>query len=277
MRTRTDRGNKMDLLEFQNWLLINGNSQASAETHCSKVASFFRQYEVFNQENLNSFLASKIDKWCGNSFNLSINAFNHYAKFLKVELEFPKYHRIDKKVKPYLTEKEVNDIVFKIPLIFENPDKVKAIFLVMFSTGIRPKEVLQLKRADFNFETKTFVIKNTKTHKDKTIVLSNELTTMLPAIFAGEQETTNAFNITKEGLSYIFTRIKEMMGISIQFSPYSSRHYFAHLMLKKGLKINELQVAMNHKNIITTMGYLRITEDESNDAVRNILNKKKRK
>ena len=267
----------MDFTAFKNHCLVNGKSKGSTETFIAKVELFFKTYTELTQENLNAFFASKIDIWNGSTFNLFINSLKHYAKFLKVELEFPKYHKIDKRVKPYLTEKEVNDIIFKIPLIFDNPDKVKAIFLFMLSTGLRPKEVISVKRTDFNFETKTFVIKNTKTHKDKTIVLSNELTTMLPAIFAGEQETTNAFNITKEGLSYIFTRIKEMMGISIQFSPYSSRHYFAHLMLKKGLKINELQVAMNHKNIITTMGYLRITEDESNDAVRNILNKKKRK
>ena len=267
----------MDLLEFQNWLLINGNSQASAETHCSKVASFFRQYEVFNQENLNSFLASKIDKWCGNSFNLSINAFNHYAKFLKVELEFPKYHKIDKKVKPYLTEKEVNDIIFKIPLIFDNPDKVKAIFLTMFSTGIRPKEVLQLKRADFNFKEKTIVIKNRKTHNDITVALSNELAVMLPAIFCKEEEKINAFNITKTGLQYIFTRIKEMMGITIQFSAYRMRHSFAHDMLKKGVSLNALKNGMGHTSINTTLGYLDVSEKESIEEIRKRINKRRKK
>ena len=277
MRIRTDRGNKMDLLEFQNWLLINGNSQASAETHCSKVASFFRQYEVFNQENLNSFLASKIDKWCGNSFNLSINAFNHYAKFLKVELEFPKYHRIDKKVKPYLTEKEVNDIVFKIPLIFENPDKVKAIFLVMFSTGIRPKEVVQLKREDFNFKDKTIVIKNRKTHNDITVALSNELAVMLPAIFSQQEEKINAFNITKDGLGYIFSRIKEMMGIEIPFSGYTMRHSFAHNMLKKGVSLNALKNGMGHASTNTTLGYLDVSEKESIEEIRKRINKRRKK
>jgi site-specific recombinase XerD len=145
---------------------------------------------------------------------------------------------------------------------------------LLFSTGIRPKEFIQLKRADFNFQEKILSIKNTKTHKDKTVILSNELCGMLPIVFNQEAEQTNAFNINHHHLTYIFQRIKEMMGISIQFSPYSSRHYFAHLMLKKGLKINELQVAMNHKNVLTTLGYLNVCEDESNEAVRKILNRK---
>jgi integrase len=194
-----------------------------------------------------------------------------------VELEFPKYHKIDKRVKPYLTEKEVNDIIFKIPLIFDNPDKVKAIFLTMFSTGIRPKEVLQLKRADFNFKEKTIVIKNRKTHNDITVALSNELAVMLPAIFGKEEEKINAFNITKTGLQYIFTRIKEMMGITIQFSAYRMRHSFAHDMLKKGVSLNALKNGMGHTSINTTLGYLDVSEKESIEEIRKRINKRRKK
>jgi len=265
-----------NLLEFKNHLLINGSSEASAETHCSKVASFFRQYEVFNQENLNSFLASKIDKWCGNSFNLSINAFNHYAKFLKVEIEIPKYHKSEKKIKAYISEKEFYDIVAKIPLIFENSDKTQAIAILMFSTGIRPKEVVQLKREDFNFQEKTLSIKNTKTHRDKTVVLSNALCNMLPAIFSQEAEQLNAFNIQHYHLTYIFQRINEMMGLKVNLTPYSIRHCFAHDMIKKGLDLNSLQVMMGHTSALTTLGYLNVSEQEAQEKVRKLINKRRK-
>ena len=267
----------VDLSEFKTWLLINGNSNASAETHCTKIASFFRNYEIVNQQTLNAYIASKIGVWCGNSMNIFLNAIKHYSKFLNIEIEIPKYFKTEKKVKPYLTEKEVNDIIFKIPLIFDNPDKVMAIFLTMFSTGIRPKEVLQLKRADFNFKEKTIVIKNRKTHNDITVALSNELAVMLPAIFCKEEEKINAFNITKTGLQYIFTRIKEMMGITIQFSAYRMRHSFAHDMLKKGVSLNALKNGMGHTSINTTLGYLDVSEKESIEEIRKRINKRRKK
>jgi integrase len=267
----------MDFKTFREWLLVNGFSQGSTQTFIAKVELFIKTYTELNQENLNSFFASKIEIWNGSTFNLFINSLKHYAKFLKVELEFPKYHKIDKRVKPYLTEKEVNDIIFKIPLIFDNPDKVKAIFLTMFSTGIRPKEVLQLKRADFNFKEKTIVIKNRKTHNDITVALSNELAVMLPAIFCKEEEKINAFNITKTGLQYIFTRIKEMMGITIQFSAYRMRHSFAHDMLKKGVSLNALKNGMGHTSINTTLGYLDVSEKESIEEIRKRINKRRKK
>jgi integrase len=277
MRTRTDGGNKMDFTAFKNYCLVNGLSQGSTQTFIAKVDAFFTRYAELNQENLNSFFVSKINVWNGNTFNLFINSLKHYAKFLKLELEFPKYHKVDKKVKPYLTEKEVNDIIFKIPLIFENSPKVKAIFLTMFSTGIRPKEVLQLKRENFNFKDKTIVIKNRKTHNDIVVALSNELAVMLPAIFAQDEEKINAFNISKAGLQYIFSRIKEMMGIEIPFSGYTMRHSFAHDMLKKGVTLNELKNGMGHASIKTTLGYLDVSEKESIEAIRKRINKRKKK
>jgi len=135
-----------NLNSFREWLLINGNSQASAKTHSDKIASFFRKYESFTQENLNSFLSSKIEKWNGNSYNFNINAFIHYAKFLKVEIEIPKYHKTEKRIKEYISEKDFYDILSKIPVIFEKSDKIKVIFTLLFELGLRPKELLQLKR-----------------------------------------------------------------------------------------------------------------------------------
>ena len=268
----------MDMTAFKNHLLINGSEEASAKSHSEKVASFFRQYSEFTQENLNSFLASKLNVWCANSFNININAFNHYAKFLKMDIEIPKYHKIDKnKVKPYITDKEFYEIVSKIPLIFENCDKTQVIAMLLFSTGLRPKEIIQLKREDFNFETKTVYIKKTKTHSNRTVVLSNVICNMLPAIFNQEEETLNAFNIKHHHLTYIFQRINEMMGLKVKLTPYSMRHCFAHDMIKKGLDLNSLQVMMGHNNPLTTLGYLKVKEDEAQEKVRKLINKRRKK
>jgi len=267
----------MDLTSFKEWLLVNGAEQASAETHCSKVASFFRKYESFTQENLNSFLASKLDKWVANSFNIYINAFNHYAKFLKLKIEIPKYHKKKKKdVEPYLSEKDFYDIVAKIPLIFKNSDKAQAIAILMFQCGLRPKEVCQLKRADFNFTEKIVLIKDTKTDADRVAVLSNSLCDMLPAIFSQEAEGNNAFNIRKHNLTYICQRINEMMGLKVKIKPYSLRHGFAHDMINKGLDLNSLKVMMGHSSINTTLGYLDVTEKEAQDKVRKLINKRRK-
>lgn len=267
----------MDFTSFRNHCLVNGFSQGSTQTFIAKVELFFKTYTELNQENLNSFFSSKINSWNGSTFNLFINSLKHYAKFLKLELEFPKYHKSEKKIKAYISEKEFYDIVAKIPLIFENSDKTQAITILMFSTGIRPKEVVQLRREDFNFQEKTLSIKNTKTHRDKTVVLSNALCNMLPAIFSQEAEQLNAFNIQHHHLTYIFQRINEMLGLKVNLTPYTIRHCFAHDMIKKGLDLNSLKLMMGHSSINTTLGYLDVTEQEAQDKVRKLINKRRNK
>jgi integrase len=268
--------NNMDLTGFQKHLLINGNSQASTKTHCDKVMSFFRQYDAFTQENLNSFLASKIEKWNGNSYNLNINAFKHYVKFLKTDIEIPKYHKTEKHLKEYITKKELEDIILKIPLIFKNSIKAQIIFKFLFELGLRPKEILQLKRKHFDFENKTVLITKTKTHKDRNMPLSNVICGVLPAVFNREEEKQNAFNINNSYLHYICQRVNEMMGLKVKLHPYILRHSYAHNMLNKGIKISSLQVLMGHSNPLTTLGYLGVSEKEAIDEARNILNKRRK-
>ena len=266
----------MDLSAFKEWLLINGSANASAKTHCDKITTFFRQYKVFNQENVNSFFASKVSLLCGNSFNIYINAFNHYAKFLKLEIEIPKYHRVDSRIKDCLEKNELDDILIKVPLIFKNGLKVQVILELMYFTGLRPKEIINLKREDINLQEKHLIIRDTKVKRDKKIVLSDSICYLLPMVFLQEPERINALNITQIGLGYIFRTISKQMGLKKRITPYTTRISFAHYMLKSGLKINELQLAMNHKNVTTTLGYLKVSETESNDAVRKIINRKRR-
>jgi integrase/recombinase XerD len=266
----------MDLQTFSDWLLVNGNSKASTKSHVDKIAGFYRQYKEFTQENLNSFLTSKLNVWCGNSFNININAIRHYAKFLKMDVEIPKYHRIDSRVKEYLEKKEFDDILIKLPLIFENGLKAQVILELMYFTGLRPKEVINLKREDINLQEKYLIIRDTKVKRDKKVVLSDSICKLLPMAFAQEAENLNALNITQSTLNYIFRTITKQMGLKKILTPYTMRISFAHYMLKSGLKINELQLAMNHKNISTTLGYLKVSETESNDAVRRIINKRRK-
>jgi integrase len=266
----------IDLTQFKEWLLLNGASKASTETHYQKVKSYFKKYDLFTTENINSFFYSKLDLWNGNTFNIFLNALKHYAKFTKTNIEFPLWKKIEEKVMPYITEKEFTEILDKLPLIFEdNYLKIKVILFLMLETGCRPKEIKELKREDFDLENKNVVIKNTKTHSDRKLPLSDSLCKLLPDIFQQEAEIINAFNITKQGLGYIFIKINKCLNLKKKLTPYSMRRIYAHNMLKKGLPLSSLQIEMGHKNITTTLGYLKVNEEEANEEARKILNKRK--
>jgi integrase len=268
----------MELSNFKNWLLVNGTSKSSAEMHTQRVGSFFRHYSELTQENLDSFMLSKLDVWGGSSTNIFINAIKHYMKFLKIELRIPKYHDVDSnKSYTYLTEKEFNDIVKKLQMVFKDGKKAQTILEMMFTTGLRPKEITQLKREDFDFENKVAHVKGTKTHRDRIVALSNSLCKMLQDVFSQEAEQINAFNIKPEGLSYIFNRINQCFSLEKKISPYSMRRCFAHDMISKGIKLTSLQSELGHKNANTTLKYLRVSEQDAVEEIRKLLNKRRKK
>jgi integrase len=267
----------IDLKSFKDWLLIQGSAQASATTHCDKVAMYFRQYNELSQENFNSFLSNKLSSWNGSSFNLFLNAIKHYAKFLNITLEFPPYRKLDTKIKAYITEKELNDILDKLPILFKNANKIQVMLLLMFELGLRPKELKNLKREHFDLEKKNVLISKTKVYRDRSLPLSDKLCKLIFNIFQQETEDINAFNITTQGLEYIFRQIKTNFNLQKEFTPYTMRNSYAHNLIQRGLKLTSLQIGLGHKNISTTLGYLKVSDEEANNEIRNILNKRRKK
>lgn len=267
-----------DLTAFKDYLIINGSAEESVNTHIMKIKSFLLQYDVLTQENLNSFLANKLKTCNANSINIFLNSLKHYANFSKIQLEFPMYHKVNQSVKEYITEKELEEILVQLPMVFEKDyKKIKVILLLMFESGIRPKELKNLKREDFNLNEKHFFIKNTKVSRDKKIVLSDHLCKLLPDVFQQEAEKINCFNIYRDSLGYMFRTIRKNLGFKKTLTPYTMRVSFAHNMLSKGLKITSLQRGMNHKNIQTTLGYLQVNDEDANEEIKSILNKKRRR
>lgn len=266
----------IDLKPFKDWLLIQGSAQASAMTHCEKVAMYFRQYNELTQENLNSFLSTKLNTWNGSSFNLFLNAMKHFAKFSKLEIEFPPYRKVDTQIKEYITEKELDDILRQVPMIFTNAKKVEVILLILFELGLRPKELKNLKREHFDLEKKTVLITKTKVFRDRKLPLSDKVCTLLFDVFQQEAEELNAFNITEHGLGYIFRQIKSCLNLKKEFTPYVMRHSYAHSLTKQKINMNTLQMGMGHKNISTTLGYNRVSDEEASEEIRTLLNKRRK-
>jgi integrase/recombinase XerD len=266
----------MDLTEFRNWLLLNTSSPASAENHFAKVKQFFLHNEKFDQSSVNAFLVNGQGKWQNTSFNIYLNALKHYAKFLKLDIEFPNYKRLNTNSKPYLTRKELDEILPKLPVVFNDALKVKAVLVLLFEGGLRPKEVITLKRSDIDLEKKIVVLRNTKTKKDRQIPLSDSLVKILDDYFTTQPEISNAFNLSYFTLKYIFDKLNEWFGLKNRITPYSCRHSMAHNLLKNGINLSSLQLKLGHSSILTTMNYLKVNDQEATDEMREILNKKRR-
>ena len=121
----------MPLSEFQNYLKLHLESDNSRLQYYHRIKLFFNQYKEFNQETVNDFLAKCVDKELkAQTFNGYMTALKHYAKFKKLEIEFPSQKRGKKSKKDFLTLEELEkEILPYFDLLFEDYNKRKLIIL----------------------------------------------------------------------------------------------------------------------------------------------------
>lgn len=268
----------MDLSSFKNWLLLNCNAKASAKTHLNNLTDFFRHYNEFTLANVNDFFLTRQEKWTSPStFNLYLNSFRWYLKFSNTQFDLPKYKIVDVKVQHYLKENELEDIICKLPMIFRDYKRAGLILLLMFECGLRPKEIINLKKENVDLENKHFLLKDTKTNVERITPLSERTAKLLQEYFLNESGKENVFNLTKFGLGYIFHQINIMLNLKNKISPYTMRRSYMHYMIKKGLKLTSLQSNAGHKSVNTTLRYLCVSQEEAVEEAREILNKRRKR
>lgn len=253
--------------EFENYLKLHVSSRYGQRQYLSRINLFFQTHNEFNQKTVNSFLASCVDKNLKpNTFNGYMNALKQYMKFLKVEIEFPKQKRPNKNKKAFLTLKEIEDEILPyFKYIFTDVGKRKLVIRLMFCSGLRPCEILNLKKQDLNFKNNWITVRDTKDKEDRTTVMVANLQPELKKI-CEEPEGEYVFNITKGYIDYIFKKINEMLNYKRHLNAYQLRHGFAHHCLKDGIDLKRLKEMMGHWDIKMTEEYLTLEPHEIIDV-----------
>ena len=252
------------LNDFQNYLKLHIDSINGRIQYWHRMKLFFKSQTEFNQETVNKFLADCVDqKLKPSTFNGYMTAVKHYARFLKIEIEFPKQKQPTKGKKDFLTLKELEEELFPyFNMLFPNDcERRKWIVRLMFTSGLRPCEVVNLKKEDLNFEEQYILVKDTKDKEDRKTFLEQSLTPFLKQEIANSQ-TDYIFNITQGYIKYIFKKINDELHYKKHVNPYLLRHGFGHHAIKNGISIKELQEAMGHWDIKMTEEYLTLTDDE---------------
>lgn len=182
------------------------------------------------------------------------------------EIEVPK---LEKKIPPKLTKQEslrILEVVDNYPyqssfLRFRN----YAIFATFIFTGIRKKELLNLKFTDVDLENRTIFIRQGKGNKDRIIPINYRLVEALEKYLEVRKKawktcpeffTSYTYDIgfTESGLKRLVEKINSCTGI--KFGVHKLRHTFATLMLEGGCDIYSLSRMMGHSDIKTTTVYL---------------------
>lgn len=221
-------------------------------------------------EDVKFFLANmERDKnYSSSSINLAISAIKFFYKnvLLKDIVKEKTRPRHDKQLPMVLDKGEIDKILSK-----ELNAKHRLLLMLVYSSGLRVSEVVNLKREHIDLERMLIHIRLGKGRKDRFTILSTrvagfmekyyELCDIKTWLFPGQQPGRH---LSIRSAQHIFDKAIKRAEINKNISIHSLRHTFATHLLESGTDIRYIQELLGHSNVRTTERYTHV-------ARRNVL------
>ena len=177
--------------------------------------------------------------------------------------------RVEKKLPQILTGREI-ELLLSQPLCVDAKGfRDKAMLEVMYATGIRVTELIDLDVDDVNLEMG--VVKCTAAKKTRMIplypaalrALSIYIRDVRESMLAASDETAlfvnvNGSRMSRQGFWKILKHYQAAAHIEKEITPHTLRHSFAVHLLENGADLNSLQELMGHCDISSTQMYTQL-------------------
>jgi integrase/recombinase XerD len=173
----------------------------------------------------------------------------------------------------YLSPKEIETIIDSIDLDKQSGIRDKLIIELLYGSGLRISELINLKLSDIESEA-GFIRVTGKGNKQRLVPLGNFARKALEQYLQfkeARKDTENSVNLVianKKGKSFsragIWKIIKKLVaqaGIAKPVSPHTFRHSFATHLLEGGADLRVVQEMLGHADITTTQVYTSIDRD----------------
>lgn len=174
----------------------------------------------------------------------------------------------------------VDEIFFLLDTITQEqlptpfPYRDKSIFELIYATGVRCSELVNIKLSDINFDEKTIRIMG-KGKKERIVLFGNKATAMIekyfsierPVITKGQDQPYLFLNyagkpLTTRSVQRIFEMFRHFLHIDRSLTPHKIRHSFATHLLSQGVDLRMIQELLGHKTIATTEIYTYVSNQQ---------------
>ena len=168
----------------------------------------------------------------------------------------------------FLTEDEINRLLSAPDISTEEGIRDRAVLEIMYATGLRVSELVNLKQADLDLMT-GLVRCHGKGNKERRVPLGKSAIHWLQQYAAvkagyGKQSLPHVFlyrgrPFTRQLAWSMIKHHAEKVGIK-NVSPHTLRHSFATHLLQHGADSRSVQALLGHSDISTTQIYTHITD-----------------
>jgi len=225
-------------------------------------------------ETIKNYLYKNLSDKKSRSQARSISALKSFFNYLVFEglikdspisnIEAPK---LERKLPEVLTEDEINQLIKSVDLNHVFGQRNKTIIEVLYGTGIRVSELVNLKLSNIFFKESILKV-NGKGDKERFVPLgkiaSTEIKTYInirDKMKIDSKNTDILFinrygrKLTRSMIFKIITDASRSIGLEKKISPHTLRHSFATHLLKNGADLRTIQLILGHESITTTEIY----------------------
>ncbi len=167
--------------------------------------------------------------------------------------------KVRRKLPTFLTREEVNKLL-KVADKFRD----KLIVRLLYVTGLRVSEAVNLTWRDIDFEKGEIRVRKGKGRKERIVLVDPSTLCMLVKyknMISPPSEDERVLGISVRTVQHIIKTLRERTGLSKKVTPHTLRHSFATSLLEAGVDIRVIQELLGHSSLNTTQIYTHLTKE----------------
>ena len=258
----------------------SANTEASYRRDLQKAAAFFEEQKITDVRNITAtnirsyllYLEKQNFSSATVSRNVaSLHAFFHYLFRLRKIEEDP-----SEKLRPPKVEKKMPVVlsVEQIEKLMQQPNQEtvkgirdKAMLEMLYATGIRVSELINLKLSDINLQLSYIICRD----RERMIPFSDAARKSLQAYLGIARPklvegcdcqylfpNCSGKQMSRQGFWKLLKGYATEAGIRDDITPHTLRHSFAAHLLQNGANVRDVQQMMGHSDVSTTQMYVQM-------------------
>ena len=247
-----------DITDFKGFLIIK------------KITSFSKvDYQIARD-----YMVDLYSKGYKNTICRHISSLRNFYKFLLANnyvndnpFELITNPKIEKKLPNFLYYNDLEKIMEVPDRKEEMGIRDELIIELLYATGVRVSELVNIKIKDIDFKEKQIRIFG-KGKKERIVLFGDKALDLINK-YLDTREYDSDFlilnsrgnKITERGIALILDKNVKKSGVKAHVSPHTMRHTFATHMLNEGANLVTVQELLGHENLATTQVYTHVSNE----------------
>lgn len=277
--------NDVYLSDFLSYLELDlnysDNTIKSYDNDLTKFINYFDKKDVLklNVQHIEKYVKT-LEELAPSTVSHNISSiksfYNYYLKIGKIDTnpsDAINQPKLGRHLPTYLTEDEIDSLLdIKIETPFDARNK--AILELMYATGLRISEVVNLEFKNIDFEDCIVRVMG-KGSKERIVPINSIALDALDNYIKNYREdllkndvnnylflNNHGKQMTRQGVFKMLKSEVEKKNIKKDVSPHTLRHTFATHLLDHGADLRIIQELLGHSDISTTQIYTHLTNDK---------------